>query len=380
MNAQDREDIEASKRLRRLKEQADREYEQGARIAYLAPAGEAIPTRPRALWADNNGRGIILPLGEISLLNGQGGLAKSTLLCWIAARITRGELPGEYFGVPKSVIMDMREDDYRSITLPRLIAAGADLSRVYSPFLQDSVDGTVMLPEFPGDAHRIAALAAQNDVVLYCLDPMPSSMAGHLNQDKAAHVRRAFQPLMREGRAAGMATLGICHNKKDDHNPVTAISGAAFRDLARAVLSAIPNPEEGEKDRKMFGITKSNYGRDNLPARYYDIEETSVNGATEFEHIPTTRVAIGGEAPLSIAEAMEQNADTASSRGAAQECKAWLEDYMRDKPGQEVNSEDATRDAAKSAGKFTVDQLRTARKKLKITSTKVGKNWVWRMP
>lgn len=378
--AKDRQDIEQSKRLKRLSDIAEREYELGTRVAYLSSASNAVPERPRALWMDEQGRGIILPLGEISLLNGQGGLAKSTLLCWIAARVTRGELAGEHFGTPKSVIMDMREDDYASITLPRLMAAGADLTRIYAPALMDSIDGTIVPPEFPGDADRLAAQALKHDVALYCLDPLPSSMAGHLKQNDGQHVRRAFQPLMRAGRAVGMATLGICHNKKDDHNPVTAISGATFRDIARAVISVIPNPEEGETDRKMLGITKSNYGRNDLPARYYDVEERTVQGRSEFEHIPAIRIVMGDEAALSIAEAMEMNADTASSRGASTECKEWLEDYMRNKSGQEAEAAEATKAAMASAGKYSVDQLRSARKKLRITSKKAGKEWIWRMP
>lgn len=367
------------KQNKREQIKAERELEREGRGTFLINARDSVPKRPRSLWADEQGRGIILPLGEISVLNGRGGLAKSTLLCWIAAQVTIGKLNGEYLGIPKSVIMDMREDDWDSITVPRLIAAGADMSRIYQASVMDMIDQTTDLPTFPNDAVQIAQNAASNDVALYCLDPMPSSMAENLSQDKAPHVRRAFQPLMREGRAVDMSTLGICHNRKDDSNPVTAISGAAFRDLSRAVLSVIPNPEDGETNRKMLGITKSNYGRDNLPARYYDVEEASVRGRSEFEHVPATKIVFGGESSLSIADAMEQNADTASSRGAATECKDWLEAFMDNQPGREAKSTDAMK-IARAEGGFTPDQLRTARKKLKITAAKVGTAWIWRMP
>lgn len=382
---QDRDAVEAAKHLRRLNRLADRELEYEGRHASLIPAGGDQPRRSRALWADEKGRGTIMALGEISLLNGPGGLGKSALMAWIAARVTRGELNGEYFGIPKSVIMDMREDDWHSVTVPRLIAAGADMSRVFRAHVRDTIDGTDALPAFPADARQMAYLGSLNDVALYCIDPMPSTMSDGLNPDKTQHVRKAFQPLMFAGRSVGMSVLGICHNKKGATDPTEAISGStAFRDLARAVLTVTHNPGDEADGKKMFGLTKNNYGPDDLPARYYDTQMVSVTGAQPFEHIPTITIAMGAEARCSIKDAMEQNAGTESDRHDAKDCAGWLEAYLKAQPGREASLANVLKHGA--ADGYSKDQLKRAKRALGVEHERSGfskdmtTTWRWVAP
>jgi hypothetical protein len=45
--------------------------------------------------------------------------------------ITRGTLPGEFYGEPKSVLVAAAEDSWSQTIVPRLIAADADLDRVF---------------------------------------------------------------------------------------------------------------------------------------------------------------------------------------------------------------------------------------------------------
>jgi hypothetical protein len=45
--------------------------------------------------------------------------------------ITRGVLSGEFFGMPKSVLVAAAKDSWSQTIVPRLIAAGADLDRVF---------------------------------------------------------------------------------------------------------------------------------------------------------------------------------------------------------------------------------------------------------
>jgi hypothetical protein len=49
----------------------------------------------------------------------------------IAGRVTRGELPGAFFGTPRSVIISAAEDAWAETVIPRLLASGADLDRVF---------------------------------------------------------------------------------------------------------------------------------------------------------------------------------------------------------------------------------------------------------
>src|SRR6266851_8041651 len=80
----------------------------------LTPAS-AIPMRPvRWLW---DGR---IPAGAITLLPGREGIGKSLALAWLAARLTRGQLPGLHYGTARPVIYAATEDSWGHTIAPRL--------------------------------------------------------------------------------------------------------------------------------------------------------------------------------------------------------------------------------------------------------------------
>ena len=74
-----------------------------------------------------------MPLGKCVLLAGEGGLGKSMVLACIAATVSRGkEWPcGEGQSRRGSVIILSAEDDAADTIIPRLMAAGADRSKVH---------------------------------------------------------------------------------------------------------------------------------------------------------------------------------------------------------------------------------------------------------
>jgi AAA domain len=97
----------------------------GLRHVVLTGADTIKPRPVFWLW---KGR---LALGTLGLLAGREGVGKSTLGYWIAARITQGDLCGCFQGTPKAVLVCATEDSWEHTIVPRLMAAGADLSRVY---------------------------------------------------------------------------------------------------------------------------------------------------------------------------------------------------------------------------------------------------------
>src|SRR5947209_2735492 len=82
------------------------------------------PRNVRWLW-----RGWV-PLGMLSLLVGLPGFGKTTLLEKLAADVTRGELDGDLYGQPSSVLIVSYEDALEETLVPRLIAADADRKRI----------------------------------------------------------------------------------------------------------------------------------------------------------------------------------------------------------------------------------------------------------
>jgi len=83
----------------------------------------------RWLW---DGR---IPLGKVTLLEGEPGIGKSTLALDFAARVSRGTplpLSREAEVGPSNVLIFSGDDDLGDTVRPRLEAAQADLARIYA--------------------------------------------------------------------------------------------------------------------------------------------------------------------------------------------------------------------------------------------------------
>jgi hypothetical protein len=86
-----------------------------------------------------------LPLGELALSPGRGGIGKSTFHAWLAAQITNGLLPGEYMGTPRAVVVMTTEDSWARTVIPRLMVAGANLKLVYRVDVMTEADSDTTL-------------------------------------------------------------------------------------------------------------------------------------------------------------------------------------------------------------------------------------------
>lgn len=234
------------------------------------------------LWEDDAGKW--LPEGAVSLVAGREGVGKSTVVANLVARITRGMLPGEHFGTPKSVIVCATEDSWRQTINPRLVAADADLTKVIrvDAYTPEGFDGTLQLPE---DIERVREIVEEHDVVLIVLDPLMSTLSTKLDTHKDAEVRRGLEPLSRLAHTANLAVIGLIHeNKSSASDLLSRIMGSrAFTAVVRAVLYAA-NREDDEEDTRpdefgerppqqfVLGQCKSNLGRMIPYAIRYTIE------------------------------------------------------------------------------------------------------------
>lgn len=94
-----------------------------ARRLTLTRASGITMRRVRWLWLNK------IPLGELSLLGGREGIGKSTVAYQLLADTTRGRLKGEFYGIPRPVIVVATEDSWEHTISPRLVAAEAKGSR-----------------------------------------------------------------------------------------------------------------------------------------------------------------------------------------------------------------------------------------------------------
>lgn len=321
--------------------------------------------RVRWLW---EGR---MPMSSLTLLAGREGEGKSTIAIDIMARTTRGELDGEYKGHPRDVIVIATEDSAEHTIVPRLLAAGADISRVYRVAMLEP--GTSL--SLPVHIPDLETACKTRDVGLIVLDPLLSRLGGNLDSHKDADVRRALEPLGAFADRIHAAVLGLIHlNKSGSTDPLTAVMASkAFTAFARSVMFAMVDPND--EARRLLGLVKSNLGRVDLPTLTYTFDPVVVG--EDDGPIVATRVAWGPEAPTTIADALQ--AGNSEERNAIEEAADWLTDWLDGESGSGLAKVALAQGRAAGHSDRT---LRRARERLGIEKKKVGFPpdviWFWR--
>lgn len=331
-----------------------------------------ITVRPvRWLW---DGR---VALGTLALLAGREGIGKSTVAYTLAADVTRGKLLGQYAGTPRAVIVAATEDSWEHTIVPRLMAAGADLDRVYRVDVT-TAEGDLTGLSLPRDL--IALEKAVHDVgaALILLDPLMSRLAANLDTHKDAEVRIALEPLTALADRTGSAVLGLIHvNKSSSGDPLTLIMGSrAFAAVARSVLFVMLDPDD--EATRLLGQEKNNLGRTDLPTLTFRIVGTKV-ADTDEGPVFTGRVEWTGESAQTIRQALESAGEGADVRSATSEAAGWLEDHLTSQGGTDDSA--STKEAGRKAG-HSKDALLRALKRLKGTTESSGfpRRTYWTLP
>ena len=247
------------------------EPEAPARRARLTRASDIKMLPTSWLWQDE-GRGR-LPIGALALAAGREGTGKSSFGIWLAAQLTRGTLPGMYYGKPKPVFYVAIEDSWPHTMNPRLEAAGANRDMVYRFDVVNELGDEESL-SLPVDIGLLESEARRLGAALIVVDPLISTVAGSLDTHKERDVRKALDPLAMLAARVGMSVLGIVHfNKGKGTDIASLITGSgAFKNVPRAILGFAAG-EEG--DRVMTQV-KNSLGVLDLPSLGYTIESAEV--------------------------------------------------------------------------------------------------------
>jgi hypothetical protein len=340
------------------------------------------------LWEDDQGKW--LPEGAVSLVAGREGVGKSTVVADLVARITKGTLLGEHYGHPKTVIICATEDSWRQTINPRLVAAGADLTKVIrvDAYTPEGFDGTLQLPE---DIERVREIVDEYDVVLIVLDPLMSALSVKLDTYKDAEVRRGLEPLSRLAHTANLAVIGLIHeNKSSASDLLSRIMGSrAFTAVVRAVLYAArrdEDPEEAHRDQDpeeelwepsepqfVFGQCKSNLGRMIPYAIRYHIEGVQVgHDGRKGKAIWSSRIVWGLTEDQSVQDIVKAQ-ESVKRDAKVSEAKAWLKDYLKGR-GEVPSHQVLTAGEELGHTRSTVQRARGA---LRVSVKPVGKNTTW---
>jgi hypothetical protein len=335
----------------------------------LRSAADLTPEPVRWLWPG------WLAAGKLHIVAGAPGTGKTTLAMAVAATLTTGgRWPDGSTAQAGAVAIWSGEDDPADTLLPRLLAAGADPSRVHFVAAVEDGDGTrpfAPAEDMPALSEALSALP--DPPALLIVDPVVSAVAG--DSHKNAEVRRALQPLVDLGQRHRCAVLGISHFSKGTagRDPTERVTGSlGFGALARVVMATAKRSDEDGGGR-MLARAKSNLGPDG-GGYVYDLEPCE-----PVPGIVTTRVvwgdALDGTARELLASA-EATADD-DERTAMDEAREFLLTELAAGPM-------AAKDVYKAARECGIAErtLKRAKSALGVTAEKAAfrAGWRWALP
>ncbi len=316
-----------------------------------------------------------IPLGLLSLLARDPGLGKSTLTVQLAAQWSRGEADGDLQGTPTSVLLASAEDSAETTLKPRLIEAGADMSRIHIVQMRkEGVLGGITLPD---DVAALEAKMTELDARVFIIDPLFAHLSDRVNSFKDQDLRRALAPLSLLAERLDAAVVAVLHLNKDEQKDVLGrISGSkATVAAARSVLLAAPDPHDPDGATKLLGHIKCNVGPLAVTLGYH-IEERHLS--IEGQEITTSALVWEGELPEVKARDLLARTEQVD-RNKREEAKDWLRELLKQgpKPTEEIYLE----------GKkltFSESTLNRAKHDLGIKAQKhtfSGKGaWSWQLP
>lgn len=332
------------------------------RTLSLTRASSIRPRPVRWLW---DGR---LAMGTLALLGGREGVGKTILAYTLAADVTQGRLNGACHESPRAVIVCATEDSWEHTIVPRLMAAGADLARVFRVDAM-SPGGSEAAVQLPTDLTELERVVKEVGAALLILDPLLSRLSADLDSHKDGEVRQALEPLVTLAGRVDACVLGLIHvNKGDSTDALTMLMGSrAFAAVARSVLFAMVDP--ADEERRLLGTPKNNLGRTDLPTLAFRIDGVIVATTTEGA-VWTGRLEWLGESERSIRDAIEASTERSESKTATTEAAAWLSDYLVSQTDGRADSASIKR-AANQAG-HSIDAVKRARHRLNVASVNVG--------
>ena len=172
-----------------------------------------------------------VPLGKLTIVQGDPGEGKTTLALAMIASLTRGEpLPDCAALPPMTVIYQTAEDGLADTIKPRLEAMGADCSRVF--VIDESRKELSMLDE------RLEKAIRETGSRLVVLDPMQAYLGSEVDMHRANEIRPILKRVAAMAERSGCAVILVGHINKAQGLKAgyRGLGSIDFRAAARSVL------------------------------------------------------------------------------------------------------------------------------------------------
>ncbi len=335
----------------------------------LIKLADIVSQPVRWLWRD------YIPLGKLTILDGDPGLGKSLFSLDLAARASkRHAMPDgteSDLTEPAGVVLLSLEDDPADTIRPRLEAAGANLDRILllTAIKEDDEERMPTLFDLGALHHAIKAANAK----LVIIDPFMAYLPGSVNSFRDQDIRRILAPLAQLAAATSVAVLVIRHlNKSEGRSPLYRGGGSiGIIGAARSGLLVAKDPEDDE--RRILAVSKSNLAKIPSALAYRVVAHTKEIPSLVWEGATAhTASSLLTYAPRKDTSALE-------------EAQEFLRDTLRAGavPAKEVQQR------AEEAG-IKLTTLRRAKTALKVVAHKRGgffgddegetQHWCWMLP
>lgn len=293
-----------------------------------------------------------IPAGKITLVQGDPGDGKTTMVLAIAAALTKGSpLPDRIESdVPVSVIYQTAEDGLADTIKPRLLSLAADCTRVH---VVDETEKGLSLSD-----ERIERAILRTGAKLFILDPLQAYLGAEVDMHRANCVRPVLKQLGLVAEKTGCAIVIIGHlNKGNGSSQYRGLGSIDIHAAARSVLT-VGKIGGGENRRAMV------HGKSNL----------APSGASHaFELDPARGFCWLGECSVTLDELLRgMPIKTENQFGRA---RILLENELTacPRPAVEVMQK------AEEEG-ISPKTLNRAKAALGVKSYREGGRWFWSLP
>lgn len=288
-----------------------------------------------------------IPYSKVTIIQGDPGEGKTTLVLQIIARLTKGEsIIDEKEQSPINVIYQTAEDGLADTIKPRLLSADADCSKV---LVIDDRDTPLTMRDV-----RLEQAIAETSAKLVVLDPIQGFLGADVDMHRANEIRPIMKHIAELAEKYKCAIILIGHMNKCSvgKSAYRGLGSIDFQAAARSVL--IVGRIKDEPEIRVVCQTKSSLAPEAKAVAFRLNEETG------FEWI--------GELDITADDLLSGTVKGTKKQAAMD----FLENLLAD--GQMSQKEII--ELARQKG-ISDKTLRNAKDELKIKSKRVNNQWHW---
>lgn len=293
-----------------------------------------------------------IPFGKITVIQGDPGDGKTTLILNIAALLSRG-LPmpeSTDYSLPTSVLYQSAEDGAEDTLKPRLMSAGANCSRI--AFIDESEYGLTL------NDVRIENAIKETKARLLVLDPLQAYLGEGNEMNRADGVRPMLKQLAAVAERTGCAIVIVGHmNKASGSKSIyRGLGSIDITAVARSVL--LVGRIKNDTPVRVMAQLKNSLAKEGTPIAFEINEDSGIRWIGEYD--------------ISVDELLNGESGAPSDSGKVTVVMEKLTELLADEEVPCGRLYEMFREM--DMGKRTVDR---AKKALGVRSVKRADGWYW---